>query len=83
LNRSVHDSAGAKIDGVAVVTERETRWAFAPGQPWGLTPYALHVDTEIEDLAGNNLEKLFDVAPGDSAATGVSASVARVAFQPR
>jgi hypothetical protein len=80
---SVHDSAGARIDGAAVVTDREMRWAFAPGQPWGRTAYALHVDTELEDLAGNNLEKLFDVAPGDSAATGVSASVVRVPFQPR
>jgi len=41
------------------------------------------VDTELEDLAGNNLKKLFDVAPDDAAATGVSASVVRVAFQPR
>lgn len=80
---SVHDSSGARIDGGAVVTDRETRWAFAPTRPWGRAAYALHVDTELEDLAGNNLKKLFDVAPGDSAATGVSASVVRVAFQPR
>jgi hypothetical protein len=80
---SVHDSAGASIDGVAVVTERETRWAFAPSRTWEHGVYALHVDTELEDLAGNNLKKLFDVAPGDSAATGVSGSVVRIAFQPR
>jgi hypothetical protein len=80
---TVHDSAGARIDGVAVVTERETRWVFAPSGPWGRGSYALHVDTELEDLAGNNLKKLFDVAPDDSAATGVSASVVRVAFQSR
>jgi hypothetical protein len=80
---SVHDSAGGRIDGGSVVTERETRWSFAPSQRWGRGRYALHVDTELEDLAGNNLKKLFDVAPGDSAATGVSASVVRVAFQPR
>ncbi len=79
---TVHDSAGVRIDGVSVVTERETRWLFAPSRPWGQGPYALHVDTELEDLAGNNLKKLFDVAPGDSAATGVSASVVRVVFRP-
>ena len=80
---SVHDSAGARIDGVSVITDHETRWAFAPRQPWARAAYALLVDTELEDLAGNNLKKLFDVAPGDSAATGVSASVVRLAFQPR
>ena len=79
---SVHDSAGVGVDGAPVVTERETRWAFAPSQSWGRGAYALHVDSELEDLAGNNLKKLFDVAPGDSAATGVSASVVRVLFQP-
>ena len=79
---SVHDSAGVRIDGVTVVSERETRWLFAPSRPWGRGPFALHVDTELEDLAGNNLKRLFDVAPGDSAATGVSASVVRVVFQP-
>ena len=80
---TVHDSAGAKIDGVATISERETRWSFAPSQPWGRGAYALHVDTELEDLAGNNLKKLFDVAPGDSAATGVSVAKVRIAIQPR
>ena len=80
---SVHDSTGARIDGVVVVTERETRSALAPTRPWGRAMHALHVDTQLEDLAGNNREELFDVAPGDSAARGVSASVVRVAFQPR
>jgi hypothetical protein len=41
------------------------------------------VDTELEDLAGNNLRKLFDVAPGDAGATGVSAAVVRIPFQPK
>lgn len=80
---SVHDSAGLKTDGVSVVSEHETRWAFAPSRPWGRGSYALHVDTELEDLAGNNLRKLFDVAPGDSAATGVSSSLVQVVFQSR
>ena len=79
---SVHDSAGTKIDGVTVITERETRWTFRPRQPWGSGMHALHVDTELEDLAGNNLKRLFDVAPGDSAATGVAASVVRLPFTP-
>ena len=80
---SVHDSAGAKIDGVAVISDRETHWAFAPNRPWGTGAYSLHVDTELEDLAGNNLKKLFDVAPGDSAAIGVTQSVVQLPFGPK
>lgn len=80
---AVRDSAGHAIEGEIVVSDRETRWAFAPRNPWRRHSYALHVDTELEDLAGNNLEKLFDVAPGDTAAVGVSASVVRLPFQPR
>jgi hypothetical protein len=79
---SVHDSAGALIDGVVAISEHETRWAFAPPRPWAGGAYALHVDTELEDLAGNNLKKLFDVAPGDSAATGARVPLVRIAFRP-
>lgn len=78
---TVCDSAGARVDGASQVSDRETRWAFAPGQPWLRGAYALHVDTELEDLAGNNLKRLFDVAPGDSAASGVSSSVVRMDFR--
>jgi hypothetical protein len=80
---SVRDSSGARIDGDIDVSARETRWAFAPRESWRRVPHALHVDTELEDLAGNNLRKLFDVAPGDAAATGVSATVVLLAFQPQ
>ena len=80
---AVHDSAGARIDGDVSLSERETRWAFVPREPWSRRPHALHVDTELEDLAGNNLRRLFDVAPGDSAATGVSGAVVRLPFRPR
>jgi hypothetical protein len=80
---SVHDAAGAKVDGVAAISERETRWTFTPSRPWGNGAYALHVDTELEDLAGNNLKRLFDVAPGDSAAIGIVAAVERLPFLPK
>jgi hypothetical protein len=80
---TVRDSSGALIHGGIGVSERETRWAFAPRVAWKRMRHAVHVDTELEDLAGNNLKKLFDVAPGDSGSTGVSASVVRLPFEPR
>jgi len=65
------------------VGAHEMRWAFAPREPWSRLPHALHVDTELEDLAGNNLRKLFDVAPGDVGATGVREAIVRLPFQPK
>lgn len=80
---TVRDSSGTRIDGGVAVSERETRWAFAPREPWRRVPHALYVDTELEDLAGNNLRRLFDVAPGDTASIGVRAAVVRLPFQPK
>ena len=80
---SVRDSLGALIDGESVVADREMRWAFVPRNVWSPVTHALLVDTELEDLAGNNLKKLFDVAPGDVGATGVTSAVVRLPFQPR
>jgi len=80
---TVRDSSGTRIGGAAAVSERETRWAFAPTDPWRGVSHALHVDSELEDLAGNNLKRLFDVAPGDTGAVGTNAAVVRVPFQPR
>ena len=80
---TVRDSSGGRIEGEIAIGERETRWAFAPRDPWKGLPHAVHVDTELEDLAGNNLRKLFDVAPGDTGAVGVKASVVRVPFRPK
>jgi hypothetical protein len=80
---TVHDSSGRAIAGEIVVSNHETRWAFAPTAPWTRLAHALHVNTELEDLAGNNLRKLFDVAPGDTAATGVNDSLVKLPFQPK
>ena len=80
---TVRDSSGNRIDGSAAVTDHEARWAFAPRKPWTNVRHALYVDTELEDLAGNNLRKLFDVAPGDTSAVGVSSDVVRLPFQPK
>ena len=79
---TVRDSVGRAIAGEIVVSDRETRWAFAPRNPWRRDSYALHVDAELEDLAGNNLRKLFDVAPGDTAAVGVDGKSVRIPIRP-
>jgi hypothetical protein len=79
----VRDSSGATAVGEVAVSEDERRWSFTPRQPWSPGAYLLEVDTELEDLAGNNLRRLFDVAPGDSGAIGVEAAKATLRFRVR
>lgn len=74
---------GADVAGTVTVSERERRWAFVPTEPWHGAAHTVEVDTELEDLAGNNLRRLFDVAPGDTGATGTDAPRVSLAFRPR
>ena len=36
------------------------RFYFLPAEPWQMGTYQLRVDTRVEDLAGNNFNRLFD-----------------------
>jgi len=51
----------------------ETLWEFRPWDVWAAGDYAVHVDTRLEDVAGNNLNGLFDrpisQRPGNPSAT--------------
>jgi hypothetical protein len=55
------DSTGAAVAGAASALNDDTLWTFVPKQPWGAGRYRLFVPTIIEDLAGNNIGKAFDV----------------------
>jgi hypothetical protein len=63
LVRVVHVTtpAGEKIPGSIVVDEQETRWQFRPDQPWKAGDYFLDAATVLEDLAGNSLDRPFEV----------------------
>ena len=52
---------GSALEGESALSERERRWSFEPAQPWRRGPHRLVVATTIEDLAGNNIGKTFDV----------------------
>jgi hypothetical protein len=44
-----------------MITREERQWTFLPDAAWRPGTYALVVETVIEDLAGNNVGKPFDV----------------------
>jgi hypothetical protein len=57
----VADNSNELIDGKIVLDDHERRWTFIPNQTWRAGPHALLVEKTIEDLAGNNIGKAFEV----------------------
>ena len=42
------------------ISKSEMRWEFIPDFPWKSGNYSVAVNTALEDLAGNNLNSVFD-----------------------
>jgi hypothetical protein len=63
LARVIHVTTvvGKRIAGSIQIDEQETRWRFRPAQDWTAGEYLLDVATLLEDLAGNSLERPFEV----------------------
>ena len=49
------------IPGTPNLSQNETIWTFTPDQPWKPGTHRLTVQNTIEDLAGNNIGKPFEV----------------------
>jgi hypothetical protein len=58
--RVISDS-GQLLEGATALEDEERRWSFIPTSPWRRGHYHLAVQTTIEDLAGNNIGKPFEV----------------------
>ena len=55
------DAKGKALSGEVTLAEHEQLWTFVPEKSWGPGSYRLSVQTTIEDLAGNNIGKPFEV----------------------
>ena len=64
---TIEDATGRDISGIIQIFKNETRWGFTPTSQWPSGDFRVRVDWELEDLAGNNLLRLFemDVAHAD------------------
>ncbi|RDB07015.1 hypothetical protein DVG78_05780 [Runella aurantiaca] len=54
------DARGKPVNGVIQVNNMEERVLFVPAEPWMTGAYKVLVESRLEDLAGNNLNRLFD-----------------------
>jgi hypothetical protein len=56
----VTDRAGHNIRGIITTVENESGVLFQPDLPWNEGDFFLHINPLLEDLAGNNLNRVFD-----------------------
>jgi hypothetical protein len=57
----VASGSGQLVEGKPALEDQERRWTFVPTSPWRRGPHKLVIQTTIEDLAGNNIGKPFEV----------------------
>jgi hypothetical protein len=58
---TIVDAAGHVVDGQVGVASGEREWSFTPRDPWSGGRHELRIAAELEDVAGNNLRRVFDV----------------------
>jgi hypothetical protein len=56
----IKDKSGKTIQGVFDTKREETRLVFTPSEVWKAGDYIMEIENRLEDLAGNNLNRLFD-----------------------
>ena len=60
--RLIRVTAGGRVvPGHVALGDGERLWRFTPAEPWGAARYEILVQPTIEDLAGNNIGKPFEV----------------------
>ncbi len=79
----VTSASGQIVDGHAALFDNERHWSFAPTRRWSRGTYHLVVQTTIEDLAGNNIGKAFDVDLFDGIQKTLKSETIRVLFEVR
>ena len=57
----VQDDRGRVVEGSIEIDRGDTRWQFVPRQDWQAGGYRLIIVTTLEDLAGNSIERPFEV----------------------
>jgi hypothetical protein len=57
---SVADANGKEVKGKFIVNDHGTIVNFTPDIEWKQGVYTLQIESRLEDLAGNNLDRLFD-----------------------
>jgi hypothetical protein len=77
----VETAAGAVVEGRVEVSEEERCWQWIPTRPWPSGSGVVRVKKLIEDLAGNQIGKVFDVDVFNNDPPGMSRQEVTLPFQ--
>ncbi|HTD67973.1 MAG TPA: Ig-like domain-containing protein [Candidatus Limnocylindria bacterium] len=75
--------SGELVPGGTALREDERGWTFSPARPWQPGPYRMLVQTTIEDLAGNNIGKTFEVDVFDGVDRQFTNTTVKLSFDVR
>jgi hypothetical protein len=71
---------GHEVDGDIAVEHAETRWTFTPKDPWRAGTYQLLALDILEDLAGNQIGRAFEVDNFDTVDKGPNPQTITIPF---
>ncbi len=57
---AIVDKSGKPVKGKIIVSAHDQQWSFTPSEVWKSQNYKLQVNARLEDLSGNNLNRVFD-----------------------
>ena len=80
---SLRSPSDELIPGTVALEDQERRWTFKPDKPWPRGPHQLVIQTTIEDLAGNNIGKPFEVDIFNGIQRHLASSTVKLAFEIR
>ena len=73
----------APVEGEIAVDQGETRWTFTPREPWAAGQYQLLALDILEDLAGNQIGRAFEVDNFDTVDKSPNPQTIRIPFTVR
>ena len=76
----ITDRDGHLLMGEASLSDSERQWSFVPAKAWSAGSYRVVVQTAIEDLAGNNIGKPFEVDLFEGVQRRISNATVSLAF---
>ncbi len=80
---SVTGASGEIVDGKISLEDQERRWKFTPNNVWRRGGCQIIIQTILEDLAGNNIGKPFDVDLFEGVERRLSTTTVKLSFEIR
>jgi hypothetical protein len=78
-----HEIEISGTPGQITVAREETEWRFVPDAPWSARDYQIVIRTTLEDLAGNHINRPFDVDTFDPITKAVATEAVTLHVHPK